>query len=45
MRFITEFELNSPFEIKNYKGLREKGSAEWLGFDIFVAFRIRPIVF
>lgn len=38
MRFITEFELWSPFEIKNYKGLREKGSAEWLGMDIAKAF-------
>lgn len=38
MRFITEFELNTPFEIKNYKGLREKGSAEWLGLDISKAF-------
>lgn len=38
MRFITEFELNSPFEIKNYKGLREKGSAKWLGLDISKAF-------
>lgn len=38
MRFITEFELWSRFEIKNYKGLREKGSAEWLGMDIAKAF-------
>lgn len=38
MRFITEFELHTPFEIKNYKGLREKGSAEWLGLDISKAF-------
>lgn len=34
MRFITEFELSTPFEIKNYKSLRERGSAEWLGLDI-----------
>lgn len=38
MRFITEFELSSPFEIINYKGLRERGSAEWLGLDIAKAF-------
>jgi hypothetical protein len=38
MRFITEFELTSPFEIKNYKSLREKGTAEWLGLDISKAF-------
>ena len=34
MRFIAEFELLTPFEIKNYKSLREKGTAEWLGLDI-----------
>jgi hypothetical protein len=38
MRFITEFELLTPFEIKNYKSLREKGTAEWLGLDIARAF-------
>lgn len=38
MRFITEFELLSPFEIKNYKSLRERGCAEWLGLDIARAF-------
>jgi hypothetical protein len=38
MRFISEFELWSPFEIKNYKGLRQKGSAEWLGMDIAKTF-------
>jgi len=38
MRFITQFELRTPFEIKNYKSLREKGTAEWLGLDIAKAF-------
>jgi hypothetical protein len=38
MRFITEFELLTDFEIKNYKHLREKGTAEWLGLDIEKAF-------
>lgn len=38
MRFISEFELTSPFEIKNYKSFREKGTAEWLGLDIAKAF-------
>jgi hypothetical protein len=38
MRFITQFELCTLFEIKNYKSLREKGSAEWLGLDIAKAF-------
>lgn len=38
MRFITEFELRSKFEIERYKTLRQRGSAEWLGFDIAKAF-------
>ncbi len=38
MRFITEFELATPFEIKNYKFIRERGTAEWLGMDIAKAF-------
>lgn len=38
MRFITEFELLTPFEIKNYKQNRTWASAEMLGVDISKAF-------
>lgn len=38
MRFITEFKLLTDFEIKNYKGLRQWGTAQALGTDIAKAF-------
>lgn len=38
MRFITEFELLTKFEIENYKTLRARGAAEWVGLDIAKAF-------
>jgi hypothetical protein len=38
MRFITEYELLTDFEIKNYKGLRQWGTAQALGTDIAKAF-------
>lgn len=38
MRFITEFELLTKFQIENYKTLRARGAAEWIGLDIAKAF-------
>lgn len=38
MRFITEFELLSKFEIEKYKTMRQGGAAEWLGLDIAQTF-------
>jgi hypothetical protein len=38
MRFITEFELITKFQIENYKILRARGAAEWIGLDIAKAF-------
>lgn len=38
MRFITEFELLTNFEIEKYKIPRARGAAEWIGLDIAKAF-------
>ena len=38
MRFITEFELLTPFEVKNYKSNRAWSCAQMLGVDISRAF-------
>lgn len=38
MRFITEFELWTPFEVKNYKGLRQRGAAQWIGEEVAKVF-------
>lgn len=38
MRFITEFELLTNFEIENYKSIRQRGAAKELGEDISTVF-------